>query len=622
VRPTSLASRFLVTLVVTCVVPLLLFGWFVLHGVHGLIDAQIVETFLPRLATDHAQKIDSRLQQIFQACSVVREIARRALDSEGELAAFEEQIELVPDLLDNHLDLLLLADPSGRVAWWQDGQLLDRQTHNRRAALIPDSVADTGWFQRAQHQGGAFFLPWGRSPYMHRGLDFRSRDPGDYHLGLAIDVPRPQGPPGALLALIRWPEVQSILDDTRAVLRDEAGFAAAEVFLVAPNGEIHGSTDRARYGELLTPDSLRAGVLGEAVGTVAFRDAAGERCIAGFARCGEGEHRTWTLGLELPEKELFAIRDRWQRALLLAIATTVLVLLVWSLLASRAIARPVHDLVAATARVARGDLAVRVPAAGGRELGELAASFNQMAAELAVGREKLAHAERDKAWAEMARQVAHEIKNPLTPMRMAAQLLLKARRDQDPRADAIAERLANTVLQQTEELGRIAADFQQFAGSPERARQPVRLDELLAEVRTACAALFEGSVLRLELLPGAPAALVAVDRRELGRVFVNLVQNAVQAAPGGVRVTLTSVCDDGTATVRVADDGPGIPGEVQARLFEPYFTTKTAGTGLGLAICRRIVEAHGGTVRLETTGSGGSVFAVTLPCNHGEPAAG
>jgi signal transduction histidine kinase len=74
--------------------------------------------------------------------------------------------------------------------------------------------------------------------------------------------------------------------------------------------------------------------------------------------------------------------------------------------------------------------------------------------------------------------------------------------------------------------------------------------------------------------------------------------------------------------VRVADDGPGIPGEVQARLFEPYFTTKSAGTGLGLAICRRIVEAHGGTVRLEATGSGGSVFAVTLPCNHGEPAAG
>jgi hypothetical protein len=177
VRPTSLASRFLVTLVVTCVVPLLLFGWFVLHGVHGLIDAQVVDTFLPRLATDHAQRIDSRLAQVFQSCSVVREIARRALDSPSELTAFEEQIELVPDLLDNHLDLLLLADPTGQVAWWQDGQYLDRQTHERRAALIPASVADTEWFRRAQQERGAFFLPWGRSPYMHRGLARAIRPP-------------------------------------------------------------------------------------------------------------------------------------------------------------------------------------------------------------------------------------------------------------------------------------------------------------------------------------------------------------------------------------------------------------------------------------------------------------
>src|SRR5262249_35722560 len=140
------------TLLVTCVLPLLVFGWFTLRGVRQLIDTQVVETYLPRLAADHTQKIDDRLQQVYQACSLVREIARRALDSwpdapefERRVAEFEQQVLLVPDLLDNYLDLLLLADPAGKVVSWLDGQRLDPNTHGQRVAALPASVAGAEW---------------------------------------------------------------------------------------------------------------------------------------------------------------------------------------------------------------------------------------------------------------------------------------------------------------------------------------------------------------------------------------------------------------------------------------------------------------------------------------------
>jgi signal transduction histidine kinase len=143
--------------------------------------------------------------------------------------------------------------------------------------------------------------------------------------------------------------------------------------------------------------------------------------------------------------------------------------------------------------------------------------------------------------------------------------------------------------------------------------QPVELDAFLAEVRSAGAALFEGGQLQLELELGAQGARVAVDRSELQRVFVNLLQNSAQAAGRQVVVRIASSVADGRAEVRVRDDGPGIPDAVRARLFEPYFTTRTAGTGLGLAICRRIVEQCGGAIRLESTGSSGTVFCIELP---------
>ncbi|HEX5052319.1 MAG TPA: sensor histidine kinase [Planctomycetota bacterium] len=613
VRAISLASRFLVTLVVSAVLPLLLYGWYSLRSMREQIDEQVVRVFLPQLAADHAQKIEAHLQRTIQACAIVREIARRALDSARELEAFEEQIELVPDLLDNYLDLLLLVRADGSKAYWKDGQRLDPSTHGRRAELIPDSVADTEWFQRAQRERGLQFLPWGRSQYLHRGLDFRSMDPGSYHLGIVLDVPRPLGPPGVLLALMRWSEVQIVLDQARAVLVGRAGLPSAQVFLVGPNGIVQAHTDRRFYGLPLQPPALATELPAQATaGRGSFTEVDGRRWRFGCSPCNFGE-RSLTIGVEVPEAELFAASDAFERALIVAILVTIAVLVLWSLVASRAIVAPVRALVAATRRIARGDLAVSVPARGGPELGELAAAFNQMATELVAGRARLAAAERDQAWAEMARQVAHEVKNPLQPMRLAAQLLQRARADGDARAQQVADRLARTVLEQTQALDRIASDFRAFAGVAPAARCVVRLDDWLVDLHAQCDGLFVGKAVQLQLSPGAGDTKVAVDVGALARVFVNLVQNAHQAAPDGVTVRFASRAADDRAVIEVVDDGPGVAEGLRGRLFEPYFTTKSSGTGLGLAICRRLVEAHGGTIRLVRSGPGDTAFAIELP---------
>jgi len=614
VRDFSLASRFLVTLVVSAVLPLLLYGWFSLRSMREQIDEQVVRVFLPQLAADYAEKIEAHFERTDRACAIVREIARRVLDEPSELEVFEEQVDLVPDLLDNFLDLLLLADADGSVVYWQDGQRLDPNTHGRRAALIPASVDDQWWFRNAQLDGGVQYLSWGRSPYLHRGLDHRSMDPGSHHFGLALEVPRRTGLPGVLLALARWSEVQLVLDAARQVLIEEARLPSAEVFLIGRDGRVQAHTDRSHYGRTLAPDSLalRLSAANE-TGRCASRAGDGRMWRVGYSPGGGAEKRSFVIGVAVPEAELFAESDAFERVLVIAILVTIAFLVMWSLLASRTITAPVKALVQATRRIAHGDLDVSVPARGGPELGELASAFNQMAHELAVGRERLAHAERDQAWAEMARQVAHEVKNPLQPMRMTAQLLQRARAEGDQRAEQVADRLARTVLEQTEALDRIASDFRSFAGSAPAQQSVVVADEWLAELRDQTAGLFAGKPLQLTFAPGAGDARIRIDQAAMARVFVNLVQNAIEAAPAAVAVQLASSVAEDMVTVTVADDGPGVPDDVRDHLFDPYFTTKSSGTGLGLAICRRLVEAHGGSIRLDASAPGGTTFRLVLP---------
>ena len=439
-------------------------------------------------------------------------------------------------------------------------------------------------------------------------------DPGSHHLGVAMDVPKSDGESGVLFALMRWSEVQGVIDEAQDVLVKEARLPSAQVFLIGRTGTVQAHTDRSYYGLPLDPPELAvrlaaASTLGrcESVGSD------GRMWRVGYSPGGGEQARSFVIGVLVPEAELFAASDDFERLLVLAILGSIVVLVIWSLVASRTITAPVKSLVGATRRVAHGDLDVSVVARGGPELSELASAFNQMAQELAVGRERLAHAERDSAWAEMARQVAHEVKNPLQPMRMTAQLLQRARGDKDPRADQVADRLARTVLEQTEALDRIASDFRSFAGVAPAQKSMVLADSWLADLCEQTARLFADKKLTLDVACGAGDARIAIDQGAMARVFVNLVQNAIEAAAKPVNVRLASRLEEQRFIVSIDDDGPGVPPDVRDKLFDPYFTTKSSGTGLGLAICRRLAEAHGGTIRLVSTKPGATRFAIDLP---------
>ncbi len=294
----------------------------------------------------------------------------------------------------------------------------------------------------------------------------------------------------------------------------------------------------------------------------------------------------------------------------------LVLVLVSGLWTARRLTRPIRLLAAGTRRVTAGELDVVLRPEGRDELGDLVAAFNAMTRALREATDRAIRAERESAWRRMARQVAHEIKNPLTPIRLMIQQM-KAEADRDPaRAPEAIRRTAPVVLRQIEALGRIAGDFAQYARLPRRDISDVDVGALVDDV----VLLHAGSAAEgVEVAGDRPDELPAVrwDAEELRRVLVNLVGNAVQAIRGSghvvVRARPRSLRGRDGVTVEVTDDGVGIPPENLERIFEPDFSTRTAGTGLGLAMVRRTVDDMGGTVEVESEPGRGSTFRLWWP---------
>jgi nitrogen fixation/metabolism regulation signal transduction histidine kinase len=224
----------------------------------------------------------------------------------------------------------------------------------------------------------------------------------------------------------------------------------------------------------------------------------------------------------------------------------------------------------------------------------------------------------------MARQVAHEIKNPLTPMKLSIQHLRRAfkraRETEEDDSDfpALFDRVTSTLIEQIESLVRIADEFSTFARLPTRVLEKLDLNEVVEEAAQLMAGETEASRIELDLHDASLP--VEADREELRRVYINLIKNALQALPdeqdGHVRV-VTAVREDDEGTPQacswVIDDGTGIPPDVQDKIFEPNFSTKTSGTGLGLAIAKKSLDELGGTIDYETTEGDGTTFELRLP---------
>ncbi|HEY2748128.1 MAG TPA: ATP-binding protein, partial [Polyangia bacterium] len=293
-----------------------------------------------------------------------------------------------------------------------------------------------------------------------------------------------------------------------------------------------------------------------------------------------------------------------------AVGGFVLALLAGALVARR-ITGPLRELADGAVAVAGGSLDASVPVRTRDEVGELAATFNSMTRDLAGARDELVRAERVAAWREIAQRIAHEIKNPLTPIQMAIETLQRAHRKSAEQFDALFGESAQTILDEVGRLKRIVHEFSSFARMPAPTLAPVDVSEIV----DSALALYKGGQTSLDLsLPrDLPRALA--DKEQLTQVVINLVENARDAAgPNGrIRVATRADIERGRVELEVADDGPGLSEEAREKLFTPYFTTKPRGTGLGLAIVHRIVSDHGGEIRVGGAPGAGAVFTVALP---------
>lgn len=247
------------------------------------------------------------------------------------------------------------------------------------------------------------------------------------------------------------------------------------------------------------------------------------------------------------------------------------------------------------------------------ELGQLVKEYNRMVLELADSADKLARSQRESAWREMAKQIAHEIKNPLTPMKLNIQHLVKAKRDGREDWDSMFQKFSVSLVDQINTLSNIATEFSNFAKMPVTSVTSINMNSVVDEVLT----LFSGySNIKLSYINSCGSGTsVDGDREQLFRVFVNLVKNAVQSIEKGKKgeISINLSCSEKIVTIIIEDNGRGIPDEVQPKLFSPNFTTKSGGMGLGLAIVKGIIENTGGKIWFETTLGVGTKFFIELP---------
>ncbi len=288
---------------------------------------------------------------------------------------------------------------------------------------------------------------------------------------------------------------------------------------------------------------------------------------------------------------------------------TLLAALVLSLVLSKSLSRPLVELAREAGAVAHGE-PKPVSARGAKEIREFAAAFNRAIADLTALRKRLAATERIAARREIARRVAHEIKNPLAPIRAAVETLRRLHARQDPAFEEYFDEATRTVLGEVQRITHIVAEFTRFARLP--APNPAPFDAVEA-VR---------GVAKLHEANGVPVVFEACacpplngDRDQLVQLVTNLIQNAQYAAESSAspRVEVNVSCADDKLRVVVSDNGPGLAPEMRARLFEPYATNKPEGTGLGLAIAQRIAIEHGGDIAYADAAGGGARFTVELP---------
>jgi nitrogen fixation/metabolism regulation signal transduction histidine kinase len=299
---------------------------------------------------------------------------------------------------------------------------------------------------------------------------------------------------------------------------------------------------------------------------------------------------------------------------------TLLIALLISFTQADDLIRPLVNLESATKRIASGDYTTKILTPERDELSFLAESFNAMTSELAVSRTKLLQTEKVTAWQEIARQLAHELRNPLTPIRLSAERILRLSQSDPARLPEIIEPAVQAIVTEVVRLDTLLKEFAGFARLPAPQKSLVELKPLVENLLGTYAASHGN--LKVDHLGLMGGVTILADPRQIEQVFTNLIKNAVDAMGGQGQITVMSnLVKKGNISycrVQLHDNGPGIPEDLRARVFHPYVTSKADGTGLGLAIVERIVFDHQGRVWFESQLGVGTTFFLDLPLE--EPA--
>jgi two-component system nitrogen regulation sensor histidine kinase NtrY len=302
-------------------------------------------------------------------------------------------------------------------------------------------------------------------------------------------------------------------------------------------------------------------------------------------------------------------------ALMVAAGGILLTILLSSWAAAR-VTRPVVQLAHAAQEVAAGNWNVRVDVLGDDELGQLADSFNRMTTELLGQKERLMQAERVAAWRELARRLAHELKNPLFPLQLTVENLVRARQQNPEQFEEVFRESSQTLLAEIANLKGIIGRFSEFSKMPQPQLQRVQVNEVIRGAVQLFQAQLEQpgrAKIDCDLRLDSHLEPVAADPELLHRVISNLVLNAMDAMPQGGKLTLRTRNEGDKVLIEVADTGSGLTPEECEQIFTPYYTSKQHGTGLGLAIVQSVVSDHGGSIRVQSVPDQGTTFVIELP---------
>ena len=632
-----LSTKWVLAVLAAVVVPFVGFAWYVDVRLADRMSNDIVHYYLLSMAADLAERVDGELdeRQLDMELWATDPLLYWAVGPDSE-----EFVPLLQEGFDRFIrrsesfNLIVALDTKGRCVVSngiaKDGSALSPaildQVRSRDYSHFP-------WFRRALG-GDSALVDFHLEELLLTEPPSGEPRPGDYAVGIAAPVLAPGGSEvlGVVYGSLDWSIFQTeILDASRS--GQFKGLIGSEIYgssyawLWKSDGDtIIGHPRVSLYEkkvsgpEVNLPQLVRAANSADQ-GMYPEYEFGGVRKQAAFKHCkgpapsGSGERGGlgWVVGLGIDNSDIYAVVNELNLVLIKATAIVLGVVVLWTMFIARRTTRPILELQQHTRDVASGDLEGRIEVKSRDELGELAEAFNRMTAELAQSRARLVRAEKEAAWREMARQVAHEIKNPLTPISLSANLLRRARDEQSPEFDSILDRTIDLISRQVENMRQIAQNFYLFAGQHET--QPVATDlrALVTEVLELNAAWAEELGVEVSVEGSATAML---DPTEFRRVLINLTSNALEAMPEGGRLEVQLEGDPSGVRLLLRDSGIGISEDVRERLFEPYFTTRSSGTGLGLAICKRVIDELGGEIRIEAISpdeGGGTQVTIHLP---------